>query len=173
MPQPQQSQIQAASEAYTTAQGNTGSLTHWFRPGIKRTSLWILVGFVTAEPWRELAICFLWFPSILFENNFIEVWFTYLKCILVSVQFNYYISRFTKLHNHHYNQGLKHLHNHSKILLNLKYAQPRSSHRGSVINKSDKELWGCQFDPWPRSLGQGSGVAESCGVGCRCGSGPM
>ena len=29
----------------------------------------------------------------------------------------------------------------------------------------------CQFDPWPRSAGQGSGVAMSCGVGRRWGSG--
>ena len=28
-------------------------------------------------------------------------------------------------------------------------------------------LW---FDPWPRSVGEGSSVAESCGVGRRCGS---
>ena len=27
--------------------GNTGSLTHWARPGIKPTSSWILAGFVT------------------------------------------------------------------------------------------------------------------------------
>ena len=26
------------------------------------------------------------------------------------------------------------------------------------------------FDPWPRSVGQGSSTAVSCGVGCRCGS---
>ena len=29
----------------------------------------------------------------------------------------------------------------------------------------------CVF-PWPRSVGEGSGVAVSCGVGRRCGSGP-
>ena len=34
--------------------GNARSLTHWERSGIKPTSLWILVGFVTAQPWREL-----------------------------------------------------------------------------------------------------------------------
>ena len=28
------------------------------------------------------------------------------------------------------------------------------------------------FDPWPLSVGEGSGVAISCGVGCRCGSDP-
>ena len=37
-----------------TAHGNTGSLTHWVRPGIKPSSSCILVGFVSAEPWREL-----------------------------------------------------------------------------------------------------------------------
>ena len=30
-------------------------------------------------------------------------------------------------------------------------------------------LW---FDPWPRSVGRGSGVAKSWGAGCRCGSDP-
>ena len=28
----------------------------------------------------------------------------------------------------------------------------------------------CRFDPWPRSVGEGSGLAVSCGVGCRIGS---
>ena len=27
--------------------------------------------------------------------------------------------------------------------------------------------WGCEFHLWPRSVGQGSGIAVSCGVGCR------
>ena len=40
--------------AYTTAHGNTGSLTHWGRPGIESASSWILVGFASAEPQREL-----------------------------------------------------------------------------------------------------------------------
>ena len=34
-PQPQQHQIRATSMTYSTAHGNTGSLTHWCRPGIK------------------------------------------------------------------------------------------------------------------------------------------
>ena len=37
-PQPQQHQTQATSVTYTTAHGNTGSLTHRVRPGIKPTS---------------------------------------------------------------------------------------------------------------------------------------
>ena len=32
---------------------NTGSLTHWVRPGIEPDSSWILVGFITTEPqWK-------------------------------------------------------------------------------------------------------------------------
>ena len=47
-PQPQQ------HGTYTTAHGNAGSLTHWTRPGVEPTSSWILVGFVSAAPQREL-----------------------------------------------------------------------------------------------------------------------
>ena len=54
MPQPQQRQIRVASVTYTTAQGNMGSLTHRAGPGIKPVFSWILVGFITAEPQREL-----------------------------------------------------------------------------------------------------------------------
>ena len=53
-PQPQQSQIWAASATYTTALGNAGSLTHWARPGNKATTSWFLVRFVSAEPRREV-----------------------------------------------------------------------------------------------------------------------
>ena len=38
--------IQAVSTTYTTAHGNTRSLTHWVRPGIEPTTSWFLVGFV-------------------------------------------------------------------------------------------------------------------------------
>ena len=36
------------------AHRNSGSLAHWVRPGIEPISSWILIGFVTAEPWWEL-----------------------------------------------------------------------------------------------------------------------
>ena len=49
---------------------------------------------------------------------------------------------------------------------------PWSSRRGAVVNESDEEPWGCGFDPWPCSVGQGPGVAMSCGVGCRRNSDP-
>ena len=55
-PQSQQCRIQAASATYTIAHRNTGSLTHWARPGIKPLSSWIEVGFVTTEPQRELPL---------------------------------------------------------------------------------------------------------------------
>ena len=45
-PQSQQHQIQAVSATYNTAPGNTGSLTHWARPGVESTSSWMLVEFV-------------------------------------------------------------------------------------------------------------------------------
>ena len=41
-----------------------------------------------------------------------------------------------------------------------------------MIGESDWEPWGCGFDPWPHSVGWGSGVAVGCGVGCRRGSDP-
>ena len=37
-------------------------------------------------------------------------------------------------------------------------------------DKSDWEPRGCLFDPWPHSVGWGSGVAMGCGVGHRHGS---
>ena len=45
-PQPQQHGIQAASSTYTTAHGNTGSLTYGARPGIEPASSF---GLLTAE----------------------------------------------------------------------------------------------------------------------------
>ena len=42
------------SVTYTTAHGNAISLAHGVRPGIQTTSSWILVGFISAVPQREL-----------------------------------------------------------------------------------------------------------------------
>ena len=46
MPEPQQRGIRAASATYTTAHGNTRSLTHWARAGTKHATSRFLVGFV-------------------------------------------------------------------------------------------------------------------------------
>jgi len=57
--QPQQCGIWDMSVTYTTAHGNTRSLTHWMRPGIEPVSSWILVRFVThwattgTPPWNN------------------------------------------------------------------------------------------------------------------------
>ena len=53
-PEPQQCRIQAASVTYSTAYSNTGSLTHQSRSGIRPTTSWFLVGFVSTVLWREL-----------------------------------------------------------------------------------------------------------------------
>ena len=44
----------ANSATFTTAEGNARSRTHWERPGIEPTSLWIPVRFIIIEPQREL-----------------------------------------------------------------------------------------------------------------------
>ena len=45
------------SAAYPTAQGNTRTLNQWVTPGIKPTSSWILVVFITSESGWELTKC--------------------------------------------------------------------------------------------------------------------
>ena len=65
-PQPQQHQIRAVSATYTGAHGNARCLTHWTGPGIKPTSSWILVGFVTTKPQWEL----LWLRFDLWPKDF-------------------------------------------------------------------------------------------------------
>ena len=47
MQEPQQRTIWAMSVTYTIAHANTGSLTHWARPGIEPVSSWMLVGFLS------------------------------------------------------------------------------------------------------------------------------
>ena len=65
-PQPQH-HIQATSVTCTRAHGNAGSLTHWASPGIKHTSSWILVRFVTAGPPWEL-------PKFIFPPQTLHSW---------------------------------------------------------------------------------------------------
>ena len=52
-PQPQQHQICAVSLTYTRLHSNAGSLTHWVRSGIKPTTSWFLVGFLSTVPWWD------------------------------------------------------------------------------------------------------------------------
>ena len=61
-----QSNSNPRSKLYTTAHGNTGSLTHWARPGIEPETSWFLVGFASAAPWWELQmlLSFFFFRSL-------------------------------------------------------------------------------------------------------------
>ena len=40
-------------------------------------------------------------------------------------------------------------------------------------NEADWQLWRFRFDPWPCSVCWVSGIAMSCGVGCRQGTDPV
>ena len=53
-PKPQQGWNWVRSAIYNTAHCNARSLTHWAGPGVELESSWILVGWVSAEPRREL-----------------------------------------------------------------------------------------------------------------------
>ena len=77
-PEPQQCGTQATSATYTIAHGNTGSPTHWARPGIKPASSWIRVGFVTTEPQWELLDC-----SCLSDVSFANIFSQSVACLLV------------------------------------------------------------------------------------------
>ena len=43
---------------------------------------------------------------------------------------------------------------------------------GSVCYEANLYPWGPVFDPWPHSVGLGSSVVMSYGIGHRCGSNP-
>ena len=73
---------------YTTAHGNARSLTYCARPGIKPTTSWFLVRFVTTVPRRELQIWGIlkaeWL-TVLFntkETRFTEVFTIYGQCTI-------------------------------------------------------------------------------------------
>ena len=54
MLRPLQRGIRAVSVSYATFHGNTGSSTHWVRPGIEPATSWNLIRFISAEPQRDL-----------------------------------------------------------------------------------------------------------------------
>jgi len=45
--------IRAASATYTTAHSNAGFLSHWVRPEVELSSLWVLVRFITCWAIKE------------------------------------------------------------------------------------------------------------------------
>ena len=53
--------IIAVAAGLCHSHSNARSLTHWARPGIEPTSSWILLGFLTTAPSRELPTFFFFF----------------------------------------------------------------------------------------------------------------
>ena len=75
--QPPQCRIWAPSATYTTAHGNTRSLTHWVRPAIKPASSWILARFISTVPRWKLQTLFLKYLKLkmcLNENTTENFW---------------------------------------------------------------------------------------------------
>ena len=85
-------QIQATSATYTTAHGNTRSITHWVKPGIEHASSWILVRFISTEPWWEVLTVILICISLitydvehLYMCSFVISVSSVVKCLLRSL----------------------------------------------------------------------------------------
>ena len=55
---------------YTIANGNSRSLTHWTRPGIRPTSSWILVGFLTHWATKGIPIYYIFWCHLAFIHLF-------------------------------------------------------------------------------------------------------
>ena len=71
--------IRAIAAGLHHSHSHAGSLTHWARPGLKPESSWILVRFVTAEPWWELrdvpSLLCLYFPDDVW-GSVLSTWYT-------------------------------------------------------------------------------------------------
>ena len=60
-----------------------------------------------------------------------------------------------------------------QTLIHDKTSQLREFPLWHSENESIRYLWGFRFNPWPCSMGQGSGIAMSCGIGHRCNWDPV
>ena len=85
--------------AYTTAHGNTGSLNHWSRLGIKLKFSWILVGFLTTEPqWETPQVAYLFTSGFLaVAPNCCKLYKTLKRCRILSATFHLLIFFFVFL----------------------------------------------------------------------------
>ena len=81
--QPQQLGIWAGSATYTTDHSHARFPTHWMRPGIKRTSSWILVRLISTEPQWELSeACFKFQNYLVFSVEEIILYYFIILIIL-------------------------------------------------------------------------------------------
>ena len=60
-----------------------------------------------------------------------------------------------------------HIYTHWWAASSLKNHSWSSHHDSAVTNLTRIHEWGPGFDPWPCSVGSGSGITTNCGVGCR------
>ena len=68
---------QAASETYSTAHGNSRSLTHWSSPGIEPATPRFLIGFVSTAPQQELLVVVLTCVSLTMASIFSCAYLSY------------------------------------------------------------------------------------------------
>ena len=114
-PQPQQCSIWAVSVTYTTNHSNARSLTHWPREGIKPTSSWILVRFISAIPqWELLFVDFLMVVILTRVKWYIIV---VLNCIYITItNINHISMCFLAIHLSSLEKCLFRISTHSLIL---------------------------------------------------------
>ena len=71
---------------------NLGSLTHWVRAGIELTAPWVLAGFVTTDPRRELQDIF--FFTGVSKRTIFYLSFLLFLIFLFNFRFHLYLARF-------------------------------------------------------------------------------
>ena len=75
---------------YTTAHGNSRSLTHWSRPGIEPATSSFLVRFVSTAPWWELQLYLFYYETRIpyFCNTSLFLSYTHAYNLLLQFFFN-------------------------------------------------------------------------------------
>ena len=66
------SRIRAAAAGLYHSHSNAGSLTHFERPGIEPAFSWMLVGFITTEPQKELRNWTFWIEDLKFGRQHLQ-----------------------------------------------------------------------------------------------------
>ena len=164
--------------------GNAGSWTHWARPGIEPATSWFLVRFISAKPRWELplnpsfhmkwsrctnTLCWKDHPFLIELHWHLCQKLVNFICKSLFLDFQFYLLIFISkllsvLYLLDYYSFIEVLNSGSISFLamfvffkTLWLEFPLWCSR----NESDWEPWGCGFDPWPHSVGYGSGVAVS------------
>ena len=101
-------ELELQLQTYTTAHGNTRSLTHWWRPGIKPATSLFLVGFVSAAPQQELPVSYVFFQKFYSSPFYIYVyelfWVNFMKGVRFVSIFIYLLASGCPIIQHHFRQ---------------------------------------------------------------------